>query len=131
MAGMTREERAAYQREYRKRKRIEGRWKAGLQDITPGTDIHAACDARIADLETEIRRLTAGVNVGSLVARPPTPSMVVSRATSKPSFLAAPDDDCSVCGHDRHTYHLGVCTCPTGPKARCGCPAFVSAAEPF
>lgn len=46
--------------------------------------------------------------------------------------LAAPDDDCASCGHDRQGYHLdGVCRMPTGPRARCGCPAFVDPAEPF
>lgn len=54
----------------------------------------------------------------------------------KPSFLAAPDDDCAACGHDRQTYHLntgGVCwaPAPNTRSRRCDCPSYVSAAEPF
>lgn len=54
----------------------------------------------------------------------------------KPSFLAAPDDDCAACGHDRQTYHLnagGVCRAPAPNtrSRRCDCPSYVSAAEPF
>lgn len=56
------------------------------------------------------------------------------RQVRRPSFLAAPDDDCAACGHDRQSYHLtadGTCAFPTAPRSRCGCPAFVDTADPF
>lgn len=73
----------------------------------------------------------AGVTTGTtLVTVPPR----MATRTTLP-FLSAPDDDCASCGHDRHAYHLGgVCTCPVGPRRKCGCPAFVAALdmiEPF
>jgi hypothetical protein len=43
---------------------------------------------------------------------------------SKPAFLAAPDDDCAACGHDRQTVHIEKCRI-------CGCPEFVAVEEPF
>jgi hypothetical protein len=46
----------------------------------------------------------------------------------RPSFLAAPDDDCLACEHDRQAYHLdGRCTFPVGRRQQCGCPGFVAA----
>lgn len=54
----------------------------------------------------------------------------------KPSFLAAPDDDCAACGHDRQQYHSnldGVCIAPAPNtrSRRCGCPSATDASEPF
>lgn len=47
------------------------------------------------------------------------------RLSSRPTFLAAPDDDC-VCGHDRHAYHLGGgCNAYVGRK-RCPCSGFMA-----
>lgn len=56
------------------------------------------------------------------------------RGVNRPAFLAAPDDDCAACHHDRQYYHLtldGKCSYPTGPRTRCGCLVFIDAAEPF
>lgn len=46
----------------------------------------------------------------------------------RPSFLAAPDDDCLACGHDRQNWHLtGRCMAPVGRRNVCACPAFLEA----
>jgi hypothetical protein len=58
----------------------------------------------------------------------PDMSTVSTPSRRKPSFLVAPDDDCGACGHDRHTYHMGLtgrCTAATGYHERCDCPAYV------
>lgn len=54
----------------------------------------------------------------------------------RPSFLAAPDDDCGACGHDRQAWHLPAdapCRAPApyAPGGTCRCPAFVDATDPF
>lgn len=119
---LSREEVNARQRERNRRKRDE---KLRL-DTTGGQMVDRVdTSTTIASGET----LVFGVDThGSLDRRDWTP---VERRP-KPPFLAAPDDDCGACGHDRQMYHLdGVCRMPTGPRARCGCPAFVDPSEPF
>jgi len=68
------------------------------------------------------RRELSGLTLNTL-PNPPRP---------RPSYVAAPDDDCMACHHDRQSYHLnGVCTAAVTYRGRCGCPAFVDPAEPF
>lgn len=49
-------------------------------------------------------------------------------------LLAAPNDDCAGCGHDRQSFHLdGSCRAPVPHTKgrRCGCETFIDPAEPF
>lgn len=49
-------------------------------------------------------------------------------------LLAAPNDDCAGCGHDRQSFHLdGSCRAPMPHTKgrRCGCETFIDPAEPF
>jgi hypothetical protein len=127
---MTRDDRAAYQRDYRARKQREA------------------------------------AEAGMIELRPPSPKPPAAH-TGRPSFLAAPDDDCATCGHDRQATHAGggrcgySCICqrfrPAGTPlvpcmacghdeyhghaanpctqwvepGRCGCPAFLDAEDLF
>jgi hypothetical protein len=91
-------------------------------------------DLRIAELEAEVARLEfAAATVHllpeevAILGGTHTTSNEV-RTTQKPGFLAAPDEDC-VCGHDRHTYHLGgACSAwlPRHGKTKCPCPGFMA-----
>ena len=89
--------------------------------------------AAVFDVERQAKRFEEGLQA------PLTPILtghpdgsVQFHDGRKPGFLAAPDDDCAACGHDRQAYHLdGICRMPTGPRSRCGCPAFVDSSEPF
>jgi hypothetical protein len=110
------------------------RWIAG--GVAFNVEPHAACDSRIRELEAEVGRLRGGTVIHAPVDSPvdvSTPSTPVTAAaaarahTGRPAFLAAPDDDCVACGHDRQEMHMSR---PDG-KCRCGCPAFVDSAEPF
>ncbi len=112
MKQRTREENAAYQRKYRHDQKMKRLMSQGLAE--PG----------VMPVE---RAATPQVPVARQVAPRP-----LSLAQKVAAGLAAPDDDCMSCGHDRQSYHLdGPCRMPTGPRARCGCPVFVSSAEPF
>ena len=105
---MTKEERAAYQRDYRARKKREAE-EQGLIEL------------RREEPKTPVQDMSRG---GAAAPN-------VSRATSRSlPFLVAPDDDCGACGHDRHTYHTdGSCRMPIAPKRRCGCPAYIPALD--
>ena len=127
---------AEYQRAYRARK------KTATDPLPAGTslpDVHAACDAQIADLRriaseraAEVTRLNArlaaviGADTEKLrleAERQPAP--LVAAYLQKPTFLAAPDEDC-VCGHDRHAYHVsGACGAWVNRK-RCSCQGFMA-----
>jgi hypothetical protein len=98
--------------------------------------VHAACDRRIALLDAEVRRLTGLLSTANPLPDPVPvtvqnsevlPTVVPPSAAPKPSFLAAPDEDC-VCGHDNHAYHLsGACGAwisVNGRRQRCPCPSF-------
>jgi hypothetical protein len=96
---MTRDERAAYQRDYRAKQKLRQQQSEDLAEPgkTPKTPV-------------------------------PDMSTVSTPSRRKPSFLVAPDDDCGACHHDRHTYHMGLtgrCTAATGYHERCDCPAYV------
>lgn len=144
----TKEQQAEYMREYRARQKADLAARAtrpSSQDpqvaVKP-VNIHAACDAQITGLTAEVRRLNSLVMVyqpvyegmrdapGNAAVAQTMLSMAselpvtVSRET-KPSFLAAPDEDC-VCGHDRHAYHLaGTCSASVG-RRKCPCVGFQS-----
>ena len=127
---------AEYQRAYRARK------KTATDPLPAGTslpDVHAACDRKIANLTAEVRRLNGLVMVyqpvyegmrdapgNAAVAQTMLASETLLPVTvSKPSFLAAPDEDC-VCGHDRHAYHVsGACGAWVNRK-RCDCQGFMA-----
>lgn len=81
------------------------------------------------DTSTKARPIVAEGSLGAIAA---VQGIHRSSHVPRPSFLAAPDDDCAACGHDRQFYHLGdKCSYPMTTRARCGCPAFVDSAEPF
>lgn len=116
---MTREERAAYMRDYRAQKRRE-----------------AVAMGEIAAPRAQVDSSTVSTPMSTDVSTPSPPAprkpAQLTLAQKVAAGLAAPDDDCAACGHDRQAYHLdGICRMPTGPRSRCGCPAFVDSAEPF
>jgi hypothetical protein len=121
---------AEWWRDYRARKAAAAE---GAHEAPKAADPHAQCDARIAELEAEVARLRAGVaqpaRVDSPVdtSTPSTPRRQLTSAQRVAAGLAAPDDDCVACGHDRQGMHMSR---PDG-RCRCGCPAFVDSAEPF
>ena len=123
---MTKDERAAYQRDYRARKKREAE-EQGLIEL------------RREEPKTPVQDMSRGGAVepltgvsGSLIDTHASSDMkdwTVRPRKSLP-FLVAPDDDCGACGHDRHTYHTdGSCRMPIAPKRRCGCPAYVPALD--
>lgn len=130
----TTEERTAYMRAWRAEKKRKQQESQGLQE--PGaTPTHETPVADTVDTST-------AVAPEAIIPLPydVTPEQVAFKRAEyeriKPSFLAAPDDDCAACGHDRQTYHLnagGVCwaPAPNTRSRRCDCPSYVSAAEPF
>ena len=133
---------AEYQRAYRARKKTATRtdpFPAGTVMPDVHADVHAACDQKIANLTAEVRRLNGLVMVyqpvyegmrdapgNAAVAQTMLASETLLPVTvSKPSFLAAPDEDC-VCGHDRHAYHVsGACGAWVNRK-RCSCQGFMA-----
>lgn len=143
----SKEEQAEYMREYRARKRQEqqraGSIEAGATGVTSRSDkTHAACDARIAELEAEVRRLrrqvstpavdtstVPGLEIHGIAAQGGTAGMAQTDPIHRPAFLAAPDDDCAACGHDRHRWvQDGVCKAPIG-RGTCGCKEFATREE--
>lgn len=127
--------RREYMREYMRAKRAQdkarGRVKGG--DATPVVDTSDTSTAFNVSRETPI----AVVRLSPLVTREEVAAFKRAEYERvKPAFLAAPDDDCASCGHDRQTYHLnadGKCWAPAPHKRsrRCECPAFLDPAEPF
>ena len=136
---------AAWWREYRAEKKRREVPRAVTIDETQTVkayaplNVHAACDAQIAALTAEVRRLNGLVMVyqpvyegmrdapgNAAVAQTMLASETLLPVTvSKPSFLAAPDEDC-VCGHDRHAYHVsGACGAWVNRK-RCSCQGFMA-----
>jgi hypothetical protein len=136
---------AAWWREYRAEKKRREVPRAVTIDETQTVkayaplNVHAACDAQIADLRriaseraAEVTRLNArlaaviGADTEKLrleAERQPAP--LVAAYLQKPTFLAAPDEDC-VCGHDRHAYHVsGACGAWVNRK-RCSCQGFMA-----
>jgi hypothetical protein len=109
----------------------------------PKVDPHLQCDATIARLEAEVRRLkdalahTPAYGLRAVVEDPHAAGAVVPeelipeprrtiRREQKPSFLAAPDDDC-VCGHEGHAYHTAAgCSAFIRPKVKCPCKGFMA-----
>lgn len=112
-AKRTKEQQAAYMREYRAKK------AAAALELNRERDIALAEEGmRSAPPVDDITQWPV-TEVG--LTEHPLPA-----ATIKPSFLAAPDEDC-VCGHDRHAYHLtGPCTAFIRPKTKCPCPEFMA-----
>lgn len=114
-----------------------------MEDVADSGKAHLQCDERIADLEGQVKRLSGktpvsqGLDTSSGLSAPVPASNAVSGLTPakiRPSFLAAPDDDCGACGHDRQLFHLdGACKAPAPhtKTRRCGCETYVNAAEPF
>ena len=85
---------------------------------------HAACDARIAELEG--RPAPFPVEAYVTPAEYAAAHKTEIDALKALPFLSAPNDDCASCDHDRQSWHLGaVCQFPTGRRNICGCPAFV------
>jgi len=136
---------AAWWREYRAEKKRREVPRAVTIDETQTVkayaplNVHAACDQKIAALTAEVRRLNGLVMVyqpvyegmrdapgNAAVAQTMLASETLLPVTvSKPSFLAAPDEDC-VCGHDRHAYHVsGACGAWVNRK-RCSCQGFMA-----
>ena len=114
--------RREYMRDYMRQKRAAD--KARGRDVKGGeTPVSNALDmSHAADVSRETRDIL--------------PVLPRGQEKVRPSFLAAPDDDCAACGHDRQQYHLnagGVCwaPAPNTRSRRCDCPTYVSAAEPF
>lgn len=102
---------------------------------------HAQCDAKIAELEAEVARLRAGkpwpppqrVPLSSLAEADPEANRLevkmwdaAAKLAPKPSFLAAPDDDCHTCLHDRHAnaHVYGPCQAWVASRRRCLCGDF-------
>lgn len=104
---LSRDERREYQRLYRARKK-------GLQ----------------VSSEPEVRPHDPVVDIPV-----DKPVDTVDMPTAKPvsdwrkKLLAAPDDDCVTCKHDRHTTHPGggACKAPTGNGRTCLCRRFHAA----
>jgi hypothetical protein len=97
-------------------------------------DVTWLCDRHHKDEHNKLRAEQRAAPVDKPVDKP-VDTVDTSTPSRRPSFLAAPDDDCGVCGHDRQSYHLGpTCTMGVlrgGRRSFCGCPAFVDPAEPF
>lgn len=117
---MSKAERAEYMRDYRARKKREEVARA---------EIEVRVNPPVVDSPLDVVDVSTAAPVTHLL--PPAKEWLVRR----PSFLAAPDDDCGVCGHDRQSYHLGpICTMGVirdGRRRLCECPAFVDSSEPF
>jgi hypothetical protein len=106
-----------------KEKKAELAAMGELAGTMPPFNVHAACDKRIALLERRLADCAASQRETFIATVHEAAAMAgVSRATL-PGFLAAPDDDCPSCGHDRHVYnHLrGPCQCPVAPRRKCLC----------
>ena len=99
-AKRTKEQQAAYMREYRAKK------AAAALELNKERDIAMAEQGMVPYMSRDTW------------TKPPR--------GRKPAFLAAPDEDC-VCGHDRHSYHLtGPCTAYIRPKTKCSCTGFMA-----
>ena len=109
---MTKAERAAYQRDYRNRKKREelARGEIGVRVDTVDKPVDVSTIAQEQHPEL-----------------PPTRPLVTVDWRKK--LLAAPDDDCVTCHHDRHTTHPdgGACKAPTGNGRTCLCRRFHAA----
>jgi len=83
----------------------------------PATAMRGMRVARDPDAPSLVHPTTGGDMV--------VPTLSSSPTRVKPSFLAAPDEDC-VCGHDRHAYHVsGACGAWVNRK-RCDCQGFMA-----
>lgn len=103
---------------------------------TPGTSPWStrADGAAVFDVEKQAKRFDPNGDYSVFDPRPEGQKKYapLTSAQKVAAGLAAPDDDCAACGHDRQFYHLGdKCSYPMTSRARCGCPAFVDSAEPF
>ena len=127
---------AAWWRDYRARKASEQQESKGLQDAaTPQAQQPQQVAPPIERVEIDTATQdVSGYDAGGTLVKVVTYAERVAKP--RPSFLAAPDDDCGACGHDRQAYHLPAelpCRGPA-PYARggaCRCPAFVDSSDPF
>ena len=103
--------------------------------VLPPLDMSPDYAALDRELQAEIHAVRVLVPDGQSSYVPALDGLSGTQTTKRhtvPPFLAAPDDDCKACGHDRQSYHLaGTCAFPLDRRHRCGCPQFVDAAEPF
>lgn len=122
-------------------------WIKAAPGIAPRDKSHAACDQRIAELEARLRRQVStpavdtstvpGLEVHGIAEQGGTAGMEQADPIHRPAFLAAPDDDCAACGHDRHRWvQEGVCKAPTFYESAgrrretpCGCTDFATREE--
>ena len=97
---MTKAERAAYQRDYRNRKKREA-----------------------------FARGEIGVRVDTVDRRVDTSTPTITKAELLRRLAPQPDDDCMTCKHDRHTTHPdgGACKAPAGNGRTCLCRRFHAA----
>ena len=105
---------AAWWREYRARKRPAAPEAARPETTTPRVPLPPHMDvAGFCQRDGLKWPCTAALLAPPEVIQP------------RPSFLAAPIDECAACGHDRQSFHLaGPCQAPAG-RRRCGCEPFV------
>ena len=131
-------------------------WIRDAPEASPAS-VHRACDEQITSLQREVDRLRRQVSTpavdtstvpgleihGLLDLAAEAGAAIVggqlydSRGITRdwgvhgtrPSFVAAPDDDCAACGHDRHRWvQEGVCKAPVG-RGTCGCTDFATREE--
>ena len=117
MKARTKDEQREYMRAYRARKKAENA-AGGPPPVAPvKTPVQDTQD--MSREITDVKLYTVGVT------RKPMPS-----------YLAAPDEACASCTHERHEWHLETpCRYPVGPRGRkCGCPVWIAPlddSEPF
>lgn len=132
MKARTRDEQREYMRRYRAEKKAAQQMSKSLAEgATAGVTAHMV-DIQLDEVDTSTNPTSRMLDAMILA----TAASRMSSAQRIAAGLAAPDDDCGACGHDRQSYHLtvsGKCQAPlgTGRAQFCGCPAFVDPAEPF
>lgn len=118
-AKRTKEQQAAYMREYRAKKAAAALELNKERDIAMAEEGMVPVTERVIDMTTVPGRIDAAFTIVKQ-------DIEINRLKTKPAFLVAPDEDC-VCGHDRHSYHLtGPCTAFIRPKTKCPCPEFMA-----
>jgi hypothetical protein len=105
---------AAWWRDYRARKALEQQQSKGLQDpVVERVDIDQSTqDVTMYDAAGSLVRT---VTYAERATATPQAQQAATVALRKLPYLAAPDDDCATCGHDRQTTH------PMGGKCGYGC----------
>jgi hypothetical protein len=110
---MTKDERAAYQRDYRARQKLRQQQSEGLAEPDKTQD------------KTPVDMSTLSTPSAAEVAPDRTCGPSYFPVKPKPSYLAAPDDECLICHHDRQSTHPNGGACGHG----CLCRRFHAAGE--